>query len=267
MFSRYLEKLRSNGRRYFTSEELIEDLSVSKVAARSGLYRLKKEGKLISPLSGLYVIVPPEYKPYGSIPAEELIPIIMKHLDAKYYVALLSAALYYGAAHQKPAKFQVITNTRIKHALEFGQVTIELIYKKSLADCPTQDFTVSTGYLKVASPELIAIDLFQYSKRVAGISHIATVLSELIENIDENKLIRLAEDLNVIHQLQRLAYVIEKLDIIDEDKQKNIVSRLLAYLNTTNRPYVSLVPYISRTGYPRCKKWKIVENSDFESDV
>lgn len=45
----------------------------------------------MSPASGLYVIVPPEHQAYGCIPAEELIPILMEHLQADYYVALLSA--------------------------------------------------------------------------------------------------------------------------------------------------------------------------------
>lgn len=267
MFAEYLEKLRASGKRYFTTEKLIKDLGISDVAARSGLYRLKKDTKLISPISGLYVIVPPEYKPYGSIPAEKLVPIIMKHLQAEYYVALLSAANYFGAAHQKSARFQVISNKRIKHSLEFGQVAIELIYKDSLTNLPTQDFIVSTGYLKVATPELIAIDLFKYAKRAAGINHIATVLSELIESMDENKLIKLGESTNEICQIQRLGYVIEKIDVIDEDKKQNIVNKLAEYLQNSDRPFVSLVPSISRKGYPKCKKWKIIENTDFESDL
>jgi hypothetical protein len=76
---------------------------------------------------------------------------MMKHLQAVYYVALLSAASYFGAAHQKSARFQVISNKRIKHSLKFGQVAIELIYKDSLTNLPTQDFTVSTGYLSVTA--------------------------------------------------------------------------------------------------------------------
>jgi predicted transcriptional regulator of viral defense system len=267
MFVEYLEKLRASGRRYFTSEELIKDLGISDIAARSGLYRLKKNAKLISPLSGLYVIVPPEHQPYGSIPAEELLPIMMKHLKAEYYVALLSAANYFGAAHQKSARFQVISNKRIKHSLEFGRVAIELIYKNSLMNLPIQNFTVKTGYLQVATPDLIAIDLFKYAKRAAGISHIATVLSELIESIDENNLIKLAESTNELCQLQRLGYVIEKIDVMDEDKKQRIVNNLTEYLRHSDRPFVSLVPYIPIKGYPKCEKWKIIENTDFESDL
>ena len=108
---------------------------------------------------------------------------------------------------------------------------------------------LALGYLKVASPELIAINLFKYSKRIAGINHIATVLSELIESIDEKKLVDHAENMNEVCQIQRLGYLIEKIDVIDEEKQQQIIDKFLEYLNNFDRPFVSLVPYISRSGH------------------
>ncbi len=267
MFFEYLEKLRSTGRTYFTSQEIIKDLGLSDSAARSGLYRLKKAGKLISPINGLYVIVPPEHKAYGSIPAEELIPIMMKHLDAKYYVALLSAAAFYGAAHQKPMVFQIVTDRRIKHSLTFGQVHIQLIYKKSLADLPTKDFIVSSGYLKVATPELLAVDLLKFPKYAGGINNIATVLSELVESINTSKLIQLAENMGERYQLQRLGYIIEKIDVMDDDIKNTIVSELAEYVGSHLKSYTPLSASIPRIGCHRCKKWKIIENTDFESDL
>ena len=268
MFFEYLDKLRMSGRGHFTFQEITRELHTSENSAKTGLYRLKKANKIITPIKGLYVIVPPEHQPYGSIPAEELVPIIMQHIKADYYVGLLSAGLFFGATHQKPTRFQVITNKRIKHSLEFGDVVIELVYKHSLEGLPAQDFVVSTGYLKVATPELLAIDLFKYSKKSGGISHIATVLSELAPSINENKLIILAEQLGEICQIQRLGFILEKIDVLeDEEKKQKIIDKLAEYLKDSERPYVSLVPYISKTGHPRCKKWKIVENTDFESDL
>lgn len=267
MFAKYLEKLRSSGRRYFTSQEIRKDLDLSDDSAKAGLYRLKKAQRLISPIKGLYVIVPPEHKSFGSIPAEELIPIMMKHIDAQYYVALLSAAGYYGAAHQKPMVFQVVSNRRIKHSLSFGQIQIKLIYKKSLDDLPIKDFIVNTGYLKVATPELIAIDLLKYPKHAGGINNIATVLSELVESIDVSKLIQLAEKLGEQYQLQRLGYIIEKINVIDDDVKSTLIAALAKYIETQVKSYTPLSSAISRSGYPRCKKWKIIENTDFESDL
>jgi predicted transcriptional regulator of viral defense system len=267
MFAEYIEKLQSTGRRYFTSKEIIQSLGLSSNAARSGLYRLKRDGKIISPINGLYVIVPPEHKSYGSIPANELIPIMMKHINTKYYVALLSAAEFYGAAHQKPMVFQVITNRRIKHSLKFGQIHIKLIYKKSLTNLATKNFIVSSGYLTVATPELIAIDLLQFPKHAGGINNIATVLAELIENIDVKKLITLAEKLDVKYQLQRFGYIIEKVDVIDDNIKNTMITVLAEYVTAHIKSYIPLASAISKTGYPRCKKWKIIENTDFESDL
>ncbi|MFN7094795.1 MAG: type IV toxin-antitoxin system AbiEi family antitoxin [Burkholderiales bacterium] len=255
MFVKYLERLRSDGRRHFTFKEIVQELNLSEVTAKSGIYRLKKAGKIISPLKGLYVIVPPEYTAYGSIPAEELVPIIMKQLGAKYYVSLLSAAAFHGATHQKIFKFQIITEQRITHPLKFGQIKIDIIHKKSLSNLPTQDFIVSTGYLKVATPELTALDLFKYSNRAGGISHIATVLSELVENIGE------------LYQIQRIGFVTEKIDVMDEEKKTNLVATIAEYLQENKRPYISLVPSMPIIGAARCKKWKIIENTDFESDL
>lgn len=267
MFIEYLEKLLSTGKRYFTSQEIRQDLSVSDDAARAGLYRLKRNGKLISPISGLYVIVPSEYKSYGSIPAEELITIMMKYIDAQYYVALLSAAEFYGAAHQKPMIFQVITNRRIKHSLKFGQVHIKLIYKKTLAALPIKNFVVRSGYLKVATPELIAIDLLKFPKYAGGMNNIATVLSELVESMNVHKLIELAESLGERYQLQRLGYIIGKITVMNDDIKKTIIDALAEYVSSNVKSYIPLASTIQTVGYPRCRKWKIIENTDFESDL
>lgn len=267
MFIEYLEKLRSQGRRSFTSEQIAKDLETSFASIRSGLSRLKKDGKLISPAKGLYIIIPPECQPYGSIPAEELVPLLMKHLQSDYYVALLSAATYFGAAHQKPARFQIISNQRIKHSLKFGQVAIEIIYKDSLEGLPTKDFIVNTGYLKVATPELIALDLFKYSKRAAGISHIATVLTELLENIDGKKLIELAEKTGQLFQLQRIGYIIEKIEVMDEKKKETLLAVLSKYVKKANRSFIYLLPSYIKKGSQKSKLWKIIENTDFESDL
>jgi hypothetical protein len=71
-----------------------------------------------------------------------------------------------------------------------------------------------------------------------------------------------------VAQIQRLGFVLEKIDVMeDEEKKEKIIYRLVEYLKNSRRPFVSLVPYISKTGHPRYKKWKIIENTDFESDL
>ncbi len=111
-FSNYLKEIRSKGKRSFTLDQAMKDLGLKRGNILTSVYRAKKRSEIISPASGLYVIVPPEHQAYGCIPAEELTPILMDYMQADYYVALLSAAAYYGASHQKSASFQNTELTR-----------------------------------------------------------------------------------------------------------------------------------------------------------
>lgn len=267
MFSDYLKHIRSAGYRSFTIEKAMADLKASRSSITSAVLRLKKQNELISPARGLYVIVPPEHQQQGCIPAEELIPILMKHLDMDYYACVLTAALYHGATHQKPGSFQIITQKRIKRELKFGLVHIDCIYKKSLNNLPTQNITVNTGYLKISSPELTALDLLIYSSKSGGLNHIATVLSELIEAIDPNKLIALATQVNEDLWFQRLGYILEHIDPMDTESNHKIIDALAKYLAPKKLRFVLLAPEIPDANHPRSKKWMIIENTTIESDL
>lgn len=267
MFEKYIKRLLSSGIQSFSTEQAMAALKISRDSVLSAIYRLKKSGELISPAKGFYVIIPPEHQSFGSIPADELVPIIMKHLNVEYYSALLTAAQYYGATHQKPGSFQIICEKQIKRKLKFGKVWIDCVYKKSIKDLPVQNITVKTGYLKLATPELTAIDIIKYPHKSGGLNHIATVLSELIENINAEKLIVLAKkiDENVI--LQRLGYILEQIETMDEEAKQKVIDSLIKFLSFKKLVYTPIAPELPRKGYPRSKKWKIIENSSVESDL
>lgn len=263
----YIKDIRKDGKRYFTIDDIIKKFQISHTYARVALHRVIKAGDIISPARGLYVIVPPEHQHHGSIPAQELVPLVMRYLGANYYVALLSAGLFHGATHQKPGKFQVISDKRIKHPSSFGNVEIDYIYKKSILKLPTQDFTVATGYLKVATPELVALDLFKYPDHAGGLNHIATVFSELIETLDPIKLINLAKNTHTEIQLQRIGYILDHIDLMDENNAETIINALAQHIQKNKPNYLPLASEISKVGYSRCKKWRIIENTEIESDL
>lgn len=263
----YLKELRKAGERAFTISDIVKRFQISNDYARVALHRLLRSGDVISPSRGFYVIIPPEYQIQGSIPAEELVPLMMRHLGASYYVSLLSAGLFYGATHQKPAKFQVISDKRIKRKLVFGDIAIEFIYKKNILGLPTQNFTVSTGYLAVATPELIAFDLLDYPEHSGGLNHIATVFSELIESINADKLITLAIQIKSEYQLQRIGYILDHIDFIDELGAKEIIERLADYVQKNKSKYLSLASELPHKNFPKCEKWRIIINTEIESDL
>ncbi|MDP3936451.1 MAG: type IV toxin-antitoxin system AbiEi family antitoxin [Alphaproteobacteria bacterium] len=267
MFHKYIKDLRKNGKRSFTIQQLITELKTAHAATLVGLHRLKQEGDIISPARGFYVIVPPEYQRQGSIPPEELVVLLMEYLNQPYYVSLLSAAQHYGATHQRPNSFQVVCNRRIQHPLEFGSVSIDAVYKQDLKSLPINQLFTPVGYLNIASPELLVFDLFYYSKRSGGLNHIATLLSELIASIDIPRVIELAKLLDEKAWVQRLGYTLDHIETEDEDKKVMITEKLLEYLSNKMKLYVPMEPGIDRKGYPRNKKWKIIENVKIESDV
>lgn len=267
MFSDYVKKVRASGRSYFTLSQAVKELGVDAASVHSSVKRLKRSGEIISPTKGLYIIVPPENKSFGSLPAEELVPILMRYWKLSYYAGLLTAASYFGASHQKPGGFQVITNKQIKRKLVFGRIRIDFLYKKSLAGLPTQDITVKTGYLIISSPEVTAMDLFLYPCGSGGLNHTATVLSELVEALDPKKLIDLVKKSKQHFWVQRLGYILEKIDTLDSARQKNIINVLVDYMSKRSYTYLPLAPEIPIKGYPRSKRWKIIENAKVESDL
>lgn len=264
-FSSYLKSVRANGHYTFTTEDALSSLKVSKNALNCAIYRLKKRGEIVSPATNLYVIIPPEYQAIGCIPAAELIPILMKHWNLSYYVCLLSAAQYYGASHQKPQVFQVMTNKQFK-TLHCGQLRIEFIYKKSIENLPTKKITVKTGYLITSTPELTAMDLLQYPHHVGGLNHIATVLSELIESIDEQALIKLLDFSQEKAWIQRLGYILEHIETMDPEKQQCIIALLQDKLIKPDTP-LPLASELPIKGFPRNSRWMLIENTMIESDL
>lgn len=261
----YIKDLRAHGRSYFTTQKAMSDLGVSHAKLNSRVYRLKKKGELISPAKNLFVIVSPEYRSLGCLPPAELIPILMKHWNQEYYAGLLTAALYHGASHQKPQIFQVVVDKQIPLLVQ-GKVSIEFITKKSLENLPTQDIEAKTGYLRVSSPEVTAMDLLLYTHRVGGLNAIGTVFSELIESIEPKKLITLAKNFKGKAWVQRLGWILEHIDTIDNDRKLSLINALQDYLLTQRLFYIPAASELKVAGCARNKKWMIIENTTIESD-
>src|ERR1700690_3266311 len=104
--SHYIERLQMQGKLWFTKEEALSDLNCSHEALRQAIQGLKDKKRLIVIRTKLVLIIPVEYKSWGIVPADWFIDPLMKLLDVPYYIGLLSAAEFYGAAHQKPMQLQ-----------------------------------------------------------------------------------------------------------------------------------------------------------------
>jgi predicted transcriptional regulator of viral defense system len=206
----FITDLVAKGHCSFTYPQVKEALGVSDIAVRAALRRLKQKGELAHPLSGFYVIVPPEYRILGCRPADHFIHDLMQFINAPYYVGLLSAAQYYGAAHHRPQQFQVISNQK-RRPITCGKIKIVFITKKEIEHTSTENFNTSQGSIIVSSPEVTAIDMLTYPHRCGGLDNVLTVLADLVKKIDADRLFQLALNTEEVTWVQRLGYLFDSL--------------------------------------------------------
>ena len=141
----------------------------------------------------------------------------MKYLGAKYYVGLLNAAAYRGASHQAVMSYTVVTDKFLR-PVKLRGLTINFITKNHFEDVTEIEKVVGLGgYYYISNPELTAIDLVRFPKKSGYLSNVATVLSELSENMNLEKLRKICEKSRTpITALQRLGYI---FDVILKEKE------------------------------------------------
>lgn len=254
-----IETLASRGRYSFTSEEAREALKVSADASKLALNRLAKQGQIASPTRGFYVIIPPEYRSLGCLPADQFIPDLMRHKELTYYAGLLTAAQYYGAAHQRPQEFQVFVQKN-RRQIRCGKVRAKFIARKNIEKVPVRKFNTSRGEIRVSTPEATAIDLAGYPEYVGGLDQVATILSELAEEIDALALAEAAKTAP-IPWIQRLGYMLEFVEA------ENAAAGIKEYVREHAREYRMLIPGKSITEGQRLPSWKLIVNTELEPDL
>ena len=255
----YIRDLQATGRYHFTTGEAVEALGASVVATRAALRRLKEKGLVADPYRGFHVIVPPEYRGLRCLPADEFVPDLMQHLREPYYVALLSAAAYHGAAHQRPQVFQVMV-PRPRRAIACGSVTVDFIGRHAMAGTPVEHRNTPRGILRIASPEATALELVGYPDRGGGLSNVATVLAELIEKMDAPALEVEARRVPMAW-VQRLGYL---LSLVDAEKHAAVLESVLG----DGSPFfVALAPRVSMAGALRDPRWRVAVNVEVEPDL
>lgn len=265
MLNDYIDSLASAGKVAFTQREALQALGRSSQAFAQAIYRLKKQGKLVTPYRDFYVPLPPEYRKLGCLPADQLLPPLMRHVGTNYYACLLSAALIYGAAHQRPQITQVMVPKRMR-PIHCGSVVIKFIYCRDLIDTPIEGITVRTGYLNVSSREATIRDLLLYPRQSGGINNIATILAELIEFIEPKKMLAIATSSNECAWVQRLGYLLEIIEGVESPPRDECIRLLQEYIQEQNPSYIPLISK-SIKGYPRNKIWRVIANTTVESDV
>ncbi len=169
----------AQGRYAFTLAEAASTLGVTPSATRQALARLQQRREIFSPTKSLYVAVPPDYRNWGALPGDWFIDAMMRHLERPYYIALLSAARLHGASHQAPQVFQVMTDSPPLRGRDFSRVRLRFYTSQHVAEDPTEQVTVPTGYATVSAKETTVVDLISHYRDAGGHGNVATIIKEI----------------------------------------------------------------------------------------
>lgn len=255
----YLQRLQAGGRYVFTSRDAREALGLSSDAVKLALNRLRHKGEVAMPARGFYVIVPPEYRALGCLPADQFIPALMAQVKTPYYAGLLSAAQYHGAAHHRPQEFQVML-PKPRRPIVCGQVRVVFHVRKRVSDVPVQQISTPRGTVAVSTPEATAFDLIGYEAQIGGLDAVATVLVDLAEKLDAKKLAALAPSVSLAWA-QRLGYLLEHID------EAAKAQPLKDYVGARARDITALQPSAREEGLPRNRDWKLIVNAKVEAET
>jgi len=200
----------------------------------------------------------------GIVPPVFYIDDLMKYLNRHYYVCLLNAASYFGAAHQKPQTFSVIsTLPTLRDTIKRNTKINFIATRRVIPENWLKPIRGENGDFWVSKPELTAADLITFQKEIGGLNRACTVIYELMESVKFGKLDKYFFDYVPTSTIQRLGYLLE--NELEQADQANI---LFAKAKKYNCKFQKL-PLKRNKLTEKCEinsKWKIIINEEIEID-
>jgi predicted transcriptional regulator of viral defense system len=256
----YITEIRSKGRYVLTLEEVKSKYSLSDKAVNQALYRLKAKKRIAQIRKGIYAIITPEYLRQGMIPPALFIDDMMQALGKSYYVGLLSAAALYGAAHQQPMEFFVITEKPALRPIRNKKVKINFYVKKEWFQKDVRKVKTDAGDIRVSTPELTALDLIYYQESI-GLSRTLTILEELAGQMKPSILNQTVRRYPQVTAVQRLGFL-----LCNELQLGQLAAPLSKYINEKKVLPIPLSTSKVREGELN-EQWKVIKNIELESDL
>lgn len=255
----FVRQILGSGRYSFTLAEASAATGVKGQALNMLLQRLKKDRWVVPFSKGFYLALDAQHQSAGMLDPELFIDDWAGYLGAQYYVCGLTAAAAYGAAHQRPAVFQVMMNRRVR-SVKRGGISVQVCFRKTIPTKAIDKRKSPAGYYRISSPELTAYDVVASTRCCPSLDLAATVFAELGEVVDTGRLAALPGLPCKTAALQRMGWMLERCGWKDK------TAELHATMQDVRRPWRPLDPRLSPEGR-RNERWKVVENTEVEPDL
>lgn len=257
--------LPSQGRFTFTTQEARAAAGGTSAAAiAAALDRAEADRIIASPVRGFHVVLPLEDRGTGTPSWRLFLDPLMSHLGLPYYVGLLTAASIHGASGQAAQVVQVLV-PRERRPVRSGRLVIEFVVRRTAGEAPVELRTTPSGRMRVATPEVVALDLVRYPSRAAGWDNVATVLRDLAPGLRGAGMRAALAVAPATPELQRLGHLLERTG------PRAALPPLEAELATRRVTWIPLVPRESEgeaglEPAPRDSRWHVLVNREPEAD-
>ncbi len=259
--SEFIREREIRGQVTFPLNEVREATGLSAKTVITELQRQASRGRITIPYRGFYVVIPPQYALKGVVPPTYYINELMKAVGKPYYVCLLSAAAFYGAAHQRAMQTQVMTVApRIKPSGMNAQLNWN--YRQQIPQELLLSRNTEMGVVLYSNAELTAVDLVQFAGHIGGIQRAATVLAELSETIDIDRMDKVFQYTSST-ALQRFGYLLEY--VLEKTEQAD---KLYDLLKASHPHLKSIMLSNAAPDNPNAieNRWQVAVNVEIELD-
>jgi predicted transcriptional regulator of viral defense system len=261
----WVNDLQKKGKLFFSLDEAsIANPDLLPTGVNSALKRLSSKGSITSVWKGYYVIVPISYSMNGILPPIMYIDSLMQALQRKYYIGLLNAAAFYGAAHQQPQAFSVFIQRPTLRDSRKKKINLQFICRNKI---PSEDLLqkhkTQTGYVTISNAILTAADIIQYEKEIGGLNRACTVLNDMVEMLDFTNLPSTFFEFVSVSTIQRLGYLLEQ--VIEQQDLANVLFEKAQEAGCNFQP-IALKNRKSTENCIQDKKWKVIVNTEIEID-
>lgn len=228
---------------------------------KTDINRLISAKRIENVYKGFYVIIPIQYQLKGIVPPSYYINELMEYLGKPYYVGLLSAAAIYGASHQRTMITQIVT-TGPRTRTSNRNSLLDWNYRQHIPEELIETRNGEMGRICYSSAELTVADLIQFASHVGGYQRAATVIAELVDTIDINKM-RTVLHYTTATTMQRLGYMLDNI-LFEKDMADSlygILKERAGYFNA-----VTMSPGHPASSSPESNRWRVDMNIDIEID-
>lgn len=182
------------------------------IRVKKALYRLAQEGliTLATRRPAGYLIVPAEQAHYGAPPVTWWIDDCLRRIESSYYVALLSAARYWGSSNFALQETQVMVACP-RQPLTPGSLKVRFFSKGSVAETPTATVNAGVAPWRVSTREATLLDLIRHQADVGGIEYITRITKDFAPSLNQRALKQALDAMHQVPVAQRLGFILDHL--------------------------------------------------------